>query len=269
MRYGLIALVLAAALVAGLKVFGGNGEAASSQDKRRDSGAALSEAAAPLPDPAHPAFAVRRPRLLDARRATARFATVSRSVTARATPDVESEPVARLSSQTEEGTTNVVLVLGQTSANGAGWVHVRLPVLPNGRTAWVPRAALGGYRFVHTRLVVDRRRLTATLFDYGRPVFRAPVGVGTPEAPTPAGEFYVRLKLAGFNDPFYGPVAYGTNARSTVLTDWPGGGYIGIHGTNMPELLPGRVSHGCIRMRNEDIRRLSELMPVGTPLIVR
>jgi lipoprotein-anchoring transpeptidase ErfK/SrfK len=142
-------------------------------------------------------------------------------------------------------------------------------VLPNGRTAWVPRAALGGYRFVHTRLVVDRRRLTATLFDYGRPVFRAPVGVGTPEAPTPAGEFYVRLKLAGFNDPFYGPVAYGTNARSTVLTDWPGGGYIGIHGTNVPELLPGRVSHGCIRMRNEDILRLSELMPVGTPLIVR
>jgi lipoprotein-anchoring transpeptidase ErfK/SrfK len=148
-------------------------------------------------------------------------------------------------------------------------VHIRLPVLPNGRTGWVRRSALGGYRFVHTRLVVDRTKLTATLFKNRQPIFHAPVGVGTPAAPTPAGEFYVRLKLAGFNDPFYGPVAYGTNARSTVLTDWPGGGYIGIHGTNMPELVPGRVSHGCIRMRNEDILKLSALMPVGTPLIVR
>ena len=254
---------------AGLKAFGGGGAAASGREKSSDPAAALSDAAAPLPDPAHPAFTVSRPRLLDARRATARFATVSRSVTARATPNIRSEPVTTLDAETEEGTTNVVLVLGQTGANDAAWVHVRLPILPNGRTGWVPRAALGGYRFVHTRLVVDRTKLTATLFEDGRPVFRAPVGVGTPEAPTPAGEFYVRLKLAGFEDPFYGPVAYGTNARSTVLTDWPGGGYIGIHGTNLPELLPGRVSHGCIRMRNEDILKLSELMPIGTPLVIR
>ena len=39
---------------------------------------------------------------------------------------------------------------------------------------------------------------------------------------------------------------------------------MGIHGTDRPDLLPGRVSHGCIRMRNADIRRLSRLMPVGT-----
>jgi lipoprotein-anchoring transpeptidase ErfK/SrfK len=78
----------------------------------------------------------------------------------------------------------------------------------------------------------------------------------------------VRLKLAGFDDPFYGPVAFGTSARSAVLTDWPGGGYIGIHGTNAPELLPGRVSHGCVRMRNEDIVELGRLMPVGTPLTI-
>ena len=186
-----------------------------------------------------------------------------------AAPHTGSDPIATLDQQTEEGTTNVVLVVAQATTNEGAWVHIQLPVLPNGRTGWVRRSALGGYRFVHTRLVVDRTKLTATLFKNGQPIFHAPVGVGTPAAPTPAGQFYVRLKLAGFNDPFYGPVAYGTNARSTVLTDWPGGGYIGIHGTNMPELVPGRVSHGCIRMRNEDILKLSALMPVGTPLIVR
>ena len=254
---------------AGLKVFGGGGSAPSGGDKGRSSASELYDAAAPLPEPAQPAFTVGRPMLLDARRATARFATVTHSVTARARPDIGSEPVATLDAETEEGTTNVVLVLGQTGADDSGWVHVRLPVLPNGRTGWVPRDALGGYQFVNTRLVVDRAKLTATLFEDGQPVFQAPVGVGTPAAPTPAGEFYVRLKLAGFDDPFYGPIAYGTNARSAVLTDWPGGGYIGIHGTNMPQLLPGRVSHGCIRLRNEDILRLSALMSVGTPLTVR
>jgi lipoprotein-anchoring transpeptidase ErfK/SrfK len=73
----------------------------------------------------------------------------------------------------------------------------------------------------------------------------------------------------GFGDPFYGPVAFGTSARSEVLTDWPGGGFIGIHGTNEPQLIPGRISHGCIRLRNSDILRLSRLMPVGTPLTIR
>jgi lipoprotein-anchoring transpeptidase ErfK/SrfK len=54
-----------------------------------------------------------------------------------------------------------------------------------------------------------------------------------------------------------------------VLTDWPAGGFVGIHGTNQPQLLPGRVSHGCIRMRNSDILRLAALMPIGTPLTIR
>jgi lipoprotein-anchoring transpeptidase ErfK/SrfK len=112
-------------------------------------------------------------------------------------------------------------------------------------------------------------RLSATLYRGDKQIFQAPVGVGTRAAPTPAGEFYVRLKLSGFNDPFYGPVAFGTNARSTTLTDWPGGGYIGIHGTNAPSLIPGRVSHGCVRMRNLDILKLSRMMPVGTPLTIR
>jgi lipoprotein-anchoring transpeptidase ErfK/SrfK len=95
------------------------------------------------------------------------------------------------------------------------------------------------------------------------------VGVGKPAWPTPSGEFYIRNKLTDFASPMYGPVAFGTSARSSVLTDWPAGGYVGIHGTDEPDLIPGRVSHGCIRMQNADILRLAKLMPVGTPLTVR
>ncbi len=54
-----------------------------------------------------------------------------------------------------------------------------------------------------------------------------------------------------------------------MLTDWPGGGFVGVHGTNEPHILPGAVSHGCIRMPNESILKLARLMHVGTPLTIR
>jgi lipoprotein-anchoring transpeptidase ErfK/SrfK len=149
------------------------------------------------------------------------------------------------------------------------WVRARLPVLPNGTVGWVPRRALGPYELTATHLVVDRELLTVTLYRNGRSVFRAPVGVGEARWPTPTGQFAVRSKLTSYRSPFYGPIAFGTTARSAVLTDWPAGGFVGIHGTNEPQLLPGHVSHGCIRMRNSDILRLARLLPIGTPLTIR
>ena len=94
------------------------------------------------------------------------------------------------------------------------------------------------------------------------------MAVGESQWPTPRGRFFVRNKLVRFRSEFYGPLAFGTSARSAVLTDWPDGGFVGIHGTSRPDLIPGRISHGCIRMRNPDIIRLNRLMPVGTPLTI-
>ena len=230
---------------------------------------AIAVEAGRLPAPPKPAFRVGTPRLLSHHETRARYAPVARAVVARAEPAPSARAIAPLDLRTPEDTTNIVLVVGEREAPGGLWIRVRLPVLPNGQTGWVPRSALGGYRFVHTHLVVDRARLRATLYRDGRKVFAAPIGVGRPEAPTPGGQFYVRDRLNGFGDPFYGPVAFGTSARSAVLTDWPGGGFVGIHGTNEPDLIPGQVSHGCIRLRNPDILELSRLMPVGTPVTIR
>jgi hypothetical protein len=213
-----------------------------------------------------PAFTVPPPRPLP-RGEVARWAPVRRPVWARVAP--AGPRLARLGLRTPDGTTNAVLAIGRNERHGRLWVHVRLPVLPNHRTGWVPRGALGGYTVVHTLLVVDRARLRATLYLRGRLVWSAPVGIGTPGAPTPAGRFYVRDRLTRFRSPFYGPIAFGTSARSPTLTDWPGGAIVGIHGTSEPGLIPGRISHGCIRLRNPDILRLARLMPVGTPLLVR
>jgi hypothetical protein len=198
-----------------------------------------------------------------------RYAFVLRQGVARSAPRKTAGVVARLGRWTPEGTSNLVLTLDGRRTSRGVWIRVRLATLPNGRTGWVSRKMLSDWKELRTRLVVDRRRLTATLYRRGRVVFRAPVGVGLSHWPTPRGEFYIRNQLYGFGNAVYGPLAFGTSARSAVLTDWPGGGFIGLHGTNQPQLLPGRVSHGCIRMKNGHILRLARLMPVGTPLTVK
>jgi lipoprotein-anchoring transpeptidase ErfK/SrfK len=198
------------------------------------------------------------------------WAQVVRPTVARVAPARTAPVVARVGTETGEFLPMVLSLLTQrTDSSGESWVRVRLAILPNGSTGWVPQSALGPYHKIDTRLLVERSRLRLTLFRQGRPVFRARIGIGKPQWPTPAGQFYVREKLANFGDPFYGPILFGTSARSSVLTDWPGGGYIGIHGTSLPQLLPGRVSHGCIRLNNRDIVRLARLMPIGTLLTVR
>jgi lipoprotein-anchoring transpeptidase ErfK/SrfK len=223
-----------------------------------------------LPAAPRPSIEIGAPVRLAADHPTTRWARVRKPVAAKASPAAAARTLATLDVLTPEGTTQIVPVLGRTAtADGRLWVRVGLPALPNGQRGWVPRSGLGGYGEVRTRVVVDVRRLSLTLYRGDRRLFRAPAGVGTPGAPPPRGRFIVRNRLTDFDDPFYGPVAFGTSARSAVLTDWPGGGFVGIHGTDDPAAIPGRVSHGCIRLRNPDIRRLDRLMPVGTPIAIR
>jgi lipoprotein-anchoring transpeptidase ErfK/SrfK len=132
----------------------------------------------------------------------------------------------------------------------------------------VPRDALGDSHLVHTFLLIDRRALRLTLYAWGRPVFRAPVGVGKPATPTPAGRFWIREKYRVKPGTLYGVRAIGTSAYSRI-SDWPRGGVVGLHGTDKPQLIPGRPSHGCIRLRNRDVVRLYRLLPIGTPVRIR
>jgi len=214
------------------------------------------------------AFATGRPVPLGDARDVARWAPVLRTTVARRSPSERSAAVARVPARTPEGTTDIVEASGEVERRGQLWVRVRVAALPNGTEGWMPRRFLGGWSFVDTHLVIDRARLTAILLRAGRVIFRAPVGVGAAGTPTPAGSFYVRDRLSGFSSPMYGPLAFGTNARSPTLTDWPDGAFVGIHGTNRPDLIPGRVSHGCIRLKNAAILRLGKLMPVGTPVTI-
>src|SRR5450756_1480408 len=65
---------------------------------------------------------------------------------------------------------------------------------------------------------------------------------------------------------------YGTTARRYMGVMGTrrlelGDGY-GIHGTDHPESIGQSVSHGCVRLRNEDIERLYPMVAVGTPVYI-
>jgi lipoprotein-anchoring transpeptidase ErfK/SrfK len=199
-----------------------------------------------------------------------RWAYVAHPSPARARPSSSARSIGAVSATTSDATPNLVRLLAVSRpAGGKQWVKVSLTDLPNGRAGWIPRNALSQFHVVTTHVVVDRSRLTLTLYRAGRQALRVPVAVGRSQWPTPRGTFYIRDRMTHFDNPFYGPIAFGMNARSPTLTDWPGGGIVGIHGTNEPGLIPGRVSHGCIRLRNEDIRRLARQLPLGTPVVIR
>jgi hypothetical protein len=204
-------------------------------------------------------------------RTSSHWAYPTRRAEVRVAPRVDARSTGLLRIVTEDGYPNVYLLLSQhQAANGELWVHIRVPGRPNGRTGWVPREAVGAYHLVRTMLLIDRRTLRATLYKRGRAIFHARVGVGKPSTPTPGGRFWVREKFqVRTHTGLYGPRAIGTSAYAPGLTDWPKGGVVGLHGTGQPQLIPGRPSHGCIRMRNADITRLYRHLPLGTPIRVR
>jgi hypothetical protein len=223
----------------------------------------------PPPPEQQPSKPPRKPvrAALSNERTRTRWANAVERAVARRRPRPGAHAVTRLHYDTEDGFAEVYVVLARyTDGKGREWLKVRLPMRPNGRTGWVRSGALGRLHTVTTFLRVDKHRLRATLYRRGRPIWSAPVGIGKHGTETPGGRFYIRERLrVPSRSSLYGPLAFGTSAYSK-LTDWPGGGVVGIHGTNEPRLIPGRPSHGCVRVRNGDIVRLGRLMPIGTPV---
>jgi L,D-transpeptidase-like protein len=256
------------ATILSLALLAGSTPAARASVLERESPARAARAQAPagrqVPAP-RPGAASSK---LSNERTLSRWAYVERRVFARRRPSRQSHRLRRLRTTTADGTPELVLVLRWLrKRNGELWVKVRLPMRGDGRIGWVPRRTLSHLRTVRTFLRISLRRETASLYRGGQRIWRARLGIGKPGTPTPKGDFYARERMIPREpNTVYGVFAFGTSAYSPKLTDWPGGGIVGIHGTNHPELIPGRVSHGCVRVRNGPMSRLRRLMPLGTPI---
>jgi lipoprotein-anchoring transpeptidase ErfK/SrfK len=173
-------------------------------------------------------------------------------------------PFRTLEPTTILGTTTVVTVL---EGPEGGWARVMLPGRPNGSEGWVRSDEMRGF-VVEGRVVVDLSDRTLTYYQGDEVILTTAAAVGTGRNPTPTGTFYVTDNVT-LTDPdsVWGPHALGLSARSDTITEYRGAdGIIGIHGTNRPGSIGEAASLGCVRVPNEVIAMLHELVEVGTPV---
>jgi lipoprotein-anchoring transpeptidase ErfK/SrfK len=157
-----------------------------------------------------------------------------------------------------------VLAVGRrVGTDGQTWYHISIPMRPNGTYGWIPANTVD-LSPTQGQIVVDRGHRTIDLYWQGKHVYHAIVAVGAPGMETPVGHYYVAARFVP-DDSFLGVFAVETSAYSR-LTEWPGGGVVGIHGTSMPQLLGQAVSHGCVRVANTTALQLRKYAPLGTPI---
>jgi L,D-transpeptidase ErfK/SrfK len=139
-------------------------------------------------------------------------------------------------------------------------------------------------------LVLDRRNRHLTVLENGQKLRRFPVAVGRPGWETPVGRFAVIERVAdpswehpatgervppgpanplgsrwiGFHRDCLG--RSGFNGREHLVVE--GCVSAGFHGTPNRESVGLAVSHGCVRLFDEHVRELFELVELGTPVTV-
>ncbi len=145
-----------------------------------------------------------------------------------------------------------------------------------------PRYALTSKRLIPSVttagpvVIVDRGNFRLTWFRAGKKI-TFPIAVGSPEHPTPTGNYHVIEKQK--NPTWFppdspwaaglGPVPPGVS--NPLGTRWIGTSApaIGMHGTPQSGSIGSRASHGCIRMYIGDAERLYDLVDIGTPVYIR
>jgi lipoprotein-anchoring transpeptidase ErfK/SrfK len=158
-----------------------------------------------------------------------------------------------------------LLVLGEAKdAKGLRWLKLSLPMRPNGRKGWVKAGAVQT-RPVHRSIVIDLSARKLRVLENGKTRYATRVAVGRRGMETPTGRNFYLTATFKPKERFLGSFAFETSAYSK-LSEWPGGGVVGLHGTSMPWLLGKAVSHGCVRMSNAAALVLKRLTPAGTPL---
>lgn len=102
-----------------------------------------------------------------------------------------------------------------------------------------------------------------------------PVAIGRRGWETPQGEFKViqMQEYPAWQHPFNGnvvPPGPNNPLGARWIGFWTdGNNYIGFHGTPEEELIGRAVSHGCVRMKNKDVKELYKLVSLGTPVTVK
>jgi len=192
---------------------------------------------------------------------------VSSQIEVRVAPTQDADLMMVLPSKTEHDQPQTLLIDKEIQVSGDTWYKVMLPVRPNGSTGWVNGQQVR-VRGIPYELQINLTEKRLDVFHLGGLQVSYPIGIGRERYPTPGGTFYL-MELLRPPDPGgpYGTYTYVLNGFSNVLKEFNGGnGALGIHGTDSDATIGQEVSHGCIRMHNNDIDVLAAMLPLGTPV---
>ena len=178
--------------------------------------------------------------------------------------DVPKVNEAVMHNPTWEGLSVLFLVKGH---KGPDWLDVEVSARPNGLRAWI-KASDVTIRTVPNWIHIEIGAKKAELMHGDTVLYSAPVVTGRDAAPTPTGVYFVD-GIVHLSDPTgpYGIAQMSVSAFSgTYATFGAGVGQIAMHGTNAPGLVGQAVSHGCVRLTNDDISVFLMQAPTGTPV---
>ena len=126
-----------------------------------------------------------------------------------------------------------------------------------------------------TRLLIRLNERQVYLYQNEQVVAQYPIAVGREGWETPTGEYHVisMQKDPTWRHPFTGeivPAGSDNPLGSRWIGFWTDGIHqIGFHGTNQEDLIGQAASHGCVRMRNQDVQALFSQVALGTPVEVQ
>jgi lipoprotein-anchoring transpeptidase ErfK/SrfK len=129
-----------------------------------------------------------------------------------------------------------------------------------------------------TVLTVDRSHFRISLYKKLKRVVTYPIAVGQAGLETPAGRYMIHNKAINPawsvpNSPWAGSLAGtvipGGTPQNPLKARWLGiADGVGVHGTSDRGSIGSNASHGCIRMLVEDVIKLYDQVPVGTPIFI-
>jgi lipoprotein-anchoring transpeptidase ErfK/SrfK len=193
---------------------------------------------------------------------------LSTSVPVRVNPDPSAHVIKVMHQFRSDYRPQVMFAVRKTTgSDGQPWYRISIPMRPNGTYGWIPAKTVS-LKPTHSQIVINLNSRTIDLYRFGKHKWHGKVAIGAPGRETPVGHYFVASRFVPYHDTFLGVFAEETSAYSK-LTEWPGGGVVGIHGTSLPQLLGKAVSHGCVRVSNTTARHLKSLAPLGTPIWIK
>jgi lipoprotein-anchoring transpeptidase ErfK/SrfK len=147
------------------------------------------------------------------------------------------------------------------------WLKVLIQARPNHTEGWV-KASDVDISSTTYRMVLSLADRHLTVYDGDTVVAETDVVIGKETTPTPLGAFYLSEKIQQKNaSGAYGPWILSTNGYSEALDLFDSGlPVVAFHGTNQPDLIGTQASNGCIRMPNDAVTQLADMLPAGTPI---